>query len=1010
MKKRIFALLLCISLIATGFVYVDIPQTVNAASTDAVILSEDGLTKVEGNLPKNAVVEREASDNKTALELVEELDLHSAEYYNQIGIHDISVVSQDEKWQPDEQVMVTLDDLNISNGEKVEIYHILDDEDAIQRAIEEEHANHFVDSEGNEVYYTTLTSESGDVVINADGSVSFATDSFSIFIVKGYNDKSEMTTIANGATVEMKRGEVQYFKWEVNNDAVDYRGTWVVESGNEYVDFEVYNSLANSFDGTDKRFAYYWLKVTAKAPSGENVAKLRFDYWDKKANTPVTKSESFFVKVTETEDLMYVDNQIPQNGCLVPVFVNGEDSSAYEYVWTRSDGAVIDDKALVEPYAVSKGAINVAIDKGGVDPSNVQMLKTYTVVAIDKEDKEVARASFTVKYGNEVINGGFEFPKAQHANTGFANGTKDLFWATTAPAEDNLLGWDVEYLSTEFTQDNHSTNAFLDTFGIVKPAVNGATPNGSRNSVTHDFTLPDGGTQLAEINGSGAGALYQDVLSYPGTELYWSIAHRARNYNPDKNANTYWVPANGDETKMDTMYVIIAPTEQVEHIRTQDQLDALISAAGAELNGSQITRNVAGHEITYSIQKIQGDHTRWRSYNNNNQPYVVGDGDYLVRYFFAAGPTIYDRANPNGTAKYTVGNLIDDVSFNDDMPYRIEYYLDGNLQANLTETGKAIGGPTYDKIVEATKVDDEVFQDKHLLQTKVNGRDNDGKTCLEGVYSEHNVLQLYYVSYGVSVEKEVEIEGYNQLTSDEKALIDARIDAYEPTFELREVDDEKETTIATVEVDVNPETMTGTAEFKKDGKSILLDDEKDYKIVETEVPDMVCLRLTQKASDSKVFSPGKDGHFYTHEAKNEYDLFSHLTINKLGTSDLNQGSIFRIKGTEGSNTEDIDLTVTTQDNGVAEIKYLPLGKYTVTELTDWSWRYELEKAEADCDEDAKVNFNNRTIELDLSVNYETTTFTNKRVKPFWLSGDSFCENWWINNKVIEHATSTIDDN
>lgn len=60
-----------------------------------------------------------------------------------------------------------------------------------------------------------------------------------------------------------------------------------------------------------------------------------------------------------------------------------------------------------------------------------------------------------------------------------------------------------------------------------------------------------------------------------------------------------------------------------------------------------------------------------------------------------------------------------------------------------------------------------------------------------------------------------------------------------------------------------------------------------------------------------------------------------LTISKSGwdTIDENQTFIFRVQG------EGIDLRVVIQGNGSKTIKDLPIGNYTVTEETEWSWRY-----------------------------------------------------------------------
>lgn len=99
-----------------------------------------------------------------------------------------------------------------------------------------------------------------------------------------------------------------------------------------------------------------------------------------------------------------------------------------------------------------------------------------------------------------------------------------------------------------------------------------------------------------------------------------------------------------------------------------------------------------------------------------------------------------------------------------------------------------------------------------------------------------------------------------------------------------------------------------------------------------------------------------------------------LTIQKSGCVEIdeNQTFLFRVKGTD-ENTEDIDLTVTVHGNGKTMITDLPVGHYTVSELTGWSWRYTPDEAK----------------EIDLTAGGLTLTFANTRTDGQWLNGDNF---------------------
>lgn len=105
-----------------------------------------------------------------------------------------------------------------------------------------------------------------------------------------------------------------------------------------------------------------------------------------------------------------------------------------------------------------------------------------------------------------------------------------------------------------------------------------------------------------------------------------------------------------------------------------------------------------------------------------------------------------------------------------------------------------------------------------------------------------------------------------------------------------------------------------------------------------------------------------------------------LTIQKSGAQEIdeNQTFLFHVVGTDG-NTKDIDLTVTVHGNGKTTIAELPVGEYTVTELTDWSWRYQPKNGE-------------QTITLDPDGEKNVLTFENERKDGQWLSGDAYNTN------------------
>lgn len=115
----------------------------------------------------------------------------------------------------------------------------------------------------------------------------------------------------------------------------------------------------------------------------------------------------------------------------------------------------------------------------------------------------------------------------------------------------------------------------------------------------------------------------------------------------------------------------------------------------------------------------------------------------------------------------------------------------------------------------------------------------------------------------------------------------------------------------------------------------------------------------------------------TYYAKFVKDTAS-LEITKTGAEDIdeNQTFLFHVKGVESDeNTRDIDLTVTIHGNGSVKITELPVGAYTVTELTNWSWRYTPDKGK-------------QTVTLDPNGS-NVVCFANSREKTQWLDGDNY---------------------
>lgn len=111
----------------------------------------------------------------------------------------------------------------------------------------------------------------------------------------------------------------------------------------------------------------------------------------------------------------------------------------------------------------------------------------------------------------------------------------------------------------------------------------------------------------------------------------------------------------------------------------------------------------------------------------------------------------------------------------------------------------------------------------------------------------------------------------------------------------------------------------------------------------------------------------------TYYAKFEYDA-AELTITKTGWEaiDENQSFIFKVVG------DNFEKKVVIKGNGSVTIKGLKIGTYTITEVSDWSWRYTPDEI-------------GKTITLQPTQTNEVT-FANTRANDKWLDGDAYSQN------------------
>lgn len=125
----------------------------------------------------------------------------------------------------------------------------------------------------------------------------------------------------------------------------------------------------------------------------------------------------------------------------------------------------------------------------------------------------------------------------------------------------------------------------------------------------------------------------------------------------------------------------------------------------------------------------------------------------------------------------------------------------------------------------------------------------------------------------------------------------------------------------------------------------------------------------------------------TYYAKFERDVFD-LTIEKKAANgskiDRNQTFVFRVQG------EGVDMQVVITGPNKQVIKNLPVGNYTITEDTSWSWKYK------------PVDGDTRELKADdIKEGAATVTFKNENKGTNWLTSLAKAINTWAGGKAQE---------
>ena len=386
----------------------------------------------------------------------------------------------------------------------------------------------------------------------------------------------------------------------------------------------------------------------------------------------------------------YILDTIGEDGCLTVqdengVVQTGKDKNLFVRWYRSSDSEsefqeVTQSKILNGNYNIPEldgPKVNVSIDEGADQYYKAEIYK----VENNQEIVLATTAPYHVPYYDDVRNGGFETPHNDGvtnaginkwpSNWQVENGQNGIVWKTTGRAEDNSKR-DIE-VPQGADADGQGANDLGETLK------------------NYCFAFMPEGNQCAELNCEASGALYQDILTIPGAQLYWSLYHRAR------GKYEYWKEITDKTTnhETDTMYVVAMSKELAEKydVTTQEKVLSILNHVNdpnSEFHDIEIVKitttndgdgtieflnsgstltvpptyfgNLADGETATVVDSGTGltftyDNTDWHYYTGN---FSIPENQYLTRFFFVAGDTASN--NP------TMGNFLDSICMSDSVP------------------------------------------------------------------------------------------------------------------------------------------------------------------------------------------------------------------------------------------------------------------------------------------------------------------------------------------------------
>ena len=339
------------------------------------------------------------------------------------------------------------------------------------------------------------------------------------------------------------------------------------------------------------------------------------------------------------------------------------------------------------------------------------------------------------------------------------------------------------------------------------------------------------------------------------------------------------------------------------------------------------------------IQNLTNDeYTEYQSSTNLNA--TIGT-DYSESPLTLTGFT-YNAGKSTASGKLSADGLVLTLYYDRNVyPYEFRFLVQGTTETKVADP--VTGSARYQaRVTQGAK---EV--PGYTLVLGTTNQQTIDIVAEEGNTAVNNVKIFYYVEDAVDIKYEV----------------------VGPTG-CGTLDNYQDNTVKVIDGTPEGSTPTASAGFKFVGW---------YKDKDCTQPVDAAWIADNKLTPQKTANLGNDVKGYeaaTYYAKFEYDL-ADLIISKTGCEDIdeNQSFLFKVEG-EGFST-----TVAIKGNTSVKITELKVGTYTVTEITDWSWRYT-----------NKDYVKSADITPTKPDDVYTFNFANTRSITKWLGGDAYSKN------------------